>query len=108
MKTEEKYCFKCNKKKSIDDFYKHKTMADGHINKCKDCAKNDRKKRENKLSDDLDWVIKERNRGREKYHRLAYKSLYKPSSEKKKEIHRRYCQKFPEKYLASKYTEIFM
>jgi hypothetical protein len=54
------------------------------------------------------WVKNERERSREKYYRLNYKGKNKPTTEKKKEATKRYRQKFPEKYLAAKYTEIFL
>lgn len=36
-----KICFKCQIEKDIILFYKHKEMADGHLNKCIECTKND-------------------------------------------------------------------
>jgi len=36
-----KTCFKCKKEKELNLFHKHKGMADGHLNKCKQCVVND-------------------------------------------------------------------
>jgi len=36
-----KSCFKCHQALPLDAFYKHAAMADGHLNKCKECTRKD-------------------------------------------------------------------
>ena len=95
-----KKCFKCGRLRSLSDFYKHSGMADGHLNKCKDCAKKDVKKQYRINIQNFSWHEKEKARGREKYKRLNYKDIYKIPTNVKREIMERYKEKYPEKLLA--------
>lgn len=78
---ETKKCFKCGRTLPIDAFYRHPMMADGHLNKCKECAKKDvhEKYIENRKIEE--YVEKERARGRDKYRRLGYSSRRSAHSE---------------------------
>jgi hypothetical protein len=84
---EEKQCFKCGNTKQLSEFYKHKGMADGHLNKCIDCAKKDARKHRSKNINSIRRY--DRKRGKEK-HRI-YKNIIR---------NREYREKNPEKYKA--------
>lgn len=100
-----KKCFKCNIEKPLSEFYVHKLMVGGHLGKCKDCTKNDTKNRTLELSKNPNWVESERDRGREKYHRLYCTNPRTLNPQTKKESIAKYRQKYPEKYKAKKYDK---
>lgn len=78
-----KKCFRCNKEQPLTEFYKHKQMGDGYLNKCKNCTKSDAKKRHYDKYKDPKFVELERERGRDKYKRLNYKEKQKVWNENK-------------------------
>lgn len=100
-----KICFICKKEKTLSEYYSHKKMADGHLNKCKDCTKIHTREREHKLLSDPLWKEKDKARHREKYHRLGYKEKHKPTPEAKKQIMARHKEKYPEKQKAKSATQ---
>lgn len=91
----EKVCFKCNRLLPLTDYYVHKQMGDGHLNKCKSCTKSDVKKDYERKVVDSSWKESERARGRKKYHRL-----YTDTGKANPTAAKAWLNKFPEKKIA--------
>ena len=81
MSTPTKACFKCGTEKPLHDFYRHSRMADGHVNKCKECNKKD---------------VRENRRMRLDYYRKYDKKRYMESDERKASCCK-YVKDHPEK-----------
>lgn len=100
MKT--KVCYKCNTKKQLDEFYKgYSKERDGYTGRCKECTKKNIRENYKKNRNNPEWVKKERERGREKYHRLNYKEKQKPCYKQRAVSTQKYRKKYPERYKAS-------
>lgn len=67
-----KQCFKCGETKDIDAFYPHPKMADGHLNKCKECTKQDGQL--NRRENPLRIHLYEKQRGQRPERKQAQKS----------------------------------
>ena len=65
-----KTCFKCLRALPLEDFYPHPQMGDGHLNKCKDCARKDAEARRQLKSSDPAWLEREAERQRAKGRRV--------------------------------------
>lgn len=57
-----KKCFKCYAIKPIDEFYKHHQMADGHLNKCKECTRMEARAHRNENIDRIRAYDRERSK----------------------------------------------
>lgn len=95
-----KACFKCDVVKPLSEFYKNKGMADGHVNKCKECNKKDvREHREDNIES-----IREYDRSRNDLpHRVEARRLYAKTDEGKANFtkySKNYRRNNPKKYQA--------
>lgn len=82
-----KTCFKCRRHLTLSEFYAHPRMADGRLNKCKDCAKQD--------------VAANYRKKRERYRRYERRRELRPERKRAKaEYQRNYRKRNPERYAA--------
>lgn len=77
--------------KSSDEFYV------SNLGTCKECIKSKSKLQREILISTPEGLEKERERHRDKYHRLGYRDVHKPTPENKKKIQKAYKDKYPEK-----------
>lgn len=59
-------------------------MADGHLNKCKECTVKDSNTRYDVKKNDPAWMESERERGRKKYEKYQYRSSHADNPDKRK------------------------
>ena len=83
----EKTCFRCKRTLPIDEFYTHPAMADGHLNKCKECTRCDSQQNRRKRVDHYRQYDRERS---QLPHRVTIREEYG----------RRQRNEEPEKYRA--------
>jgi len=85
-----KVCKECNQEKSLDAFYKHSKMLDGHLNKCIECVKERIKKHRANNIEKINAYDRERSKKPQR--RLKNKEYAK--SEKGKLAHKKSLQNY--------------
>jgi len=102
-----KQCIACGQEKPLSEYYTHSRMGDGHLNKCRYCCLSQAKERYEEKTKDPVWVGQERERGREKYHRLGYKWPKDKEKERLRSERRRKQEPVRRKaHIASRYVPV--
>lgn len=83
-----KTCFKCATAKPLTDFYRHGMMADGHLNKCKECVKIDVRRHRQDNPEKVRGYDNERSKlPHRQARRTAYIRNYEQQNPEKKAAH---------------------
>lgn len=104
-----KICSKCKEQKSISKFYKCKTGADGHFNKCKECTKKDVRNNRKKRIDYYRSYDRERNQSPIRFKQRAELIKIRRSTSKGKAKHNEQSRKWREqnKHKRRAYTKVW-
>lgn len=78
-----KKCFKCDEVKPLDQFYRHSEMGDGHLGKCKDCAKYDVRQNREKRRDYYVEYDRERSKSKDRIQAIGRRDPVKVAATKK-------------------------
>ena len=79
MQATLKRCFKCAVEKPLSEFYKHPMMGDGHLGKCKACARKDVNENRAKRIEYYRTYDRERGKTTERKRQLREKNRRKRS-----------------------------
>jgi len=89
-----KTCRECCKDKPLSEFYAHKSMLDGHLNKCKECIK--ARVRQHRV-ENLDKVKEYDKKRALQPHRVQARKEY-AKTEKGKQSHQKSIMKYRQRY----------
>lgn len=75
----QKRCFRCGETQPLSEFYSHPRMKDGHLNKCKECARKDIKA--NRTAKRGQYSEYDRQRNQRPERRSAKREMYSRARE---------------------------